>query len=126
MTSKWRKIVEKAATVNIEAQIAVLQETSERARHYFNAALGFMGLYVAVVALGYTSMWLHLGFILLVAAISVRYLQYKKILELAENIVLGDPPLTLKDKIKEHEDLLGDLIIMFLAMIVALIVALRL
>ena len=123
--SRWSKIIEKSATLSKEIQVSILQETSEKARHHFNTTIAFLGLYVAVLALGYTSILLHIAFLLLLTATLTRYFYYRKLLGLVENITLGDPPLKLAEKIKDNAELIGDLAIIALLLLIAWIIALK-
>ncbi|RLE87653.1 MAG: hypothetical protein DRN04_17930 [Thermoprotei archaeon] len=123
MSSKWRRIAEKCAVEKEEElRLVALQELSEKARHCANIVLGLLGLYLAVVSLGLNNTWTHVSFAATILVAFYKYFKWRKLLEFVEDIVAGDPPVKLIEKLKEHEDMVTDIAIMVLLYITALLI----
>ncbi len=92
----WRRIVEKAGS-RPEVALALVPEAAERARHWFNVALAFAGLFLGAAALGWARPALCLSFAAAVADSLRRAWRWRSILKRLEEIVAGDPVMGLRE-----------------------------
>lgn len=99
----WEKLVEKAEK-DREVALALFTELSEKVRHLQNLMVGVAGLYLAVLALGFASLLLHVAVALLIAGLLRRMRKWRMLLTRVENIVSGDPVMSLRKWLDRYGD----------------------
>jgi len=121
---QWRKLVEKSTVPEEkELRLTLLQELSERTRHYLNLMLGLTGLYLALLSLKYNYPWIHLGFLSTITISLYKYIKWKRLLNFLEENIARDPLMKITEKIRKHEDTITDLLLVAILLAIALAMA---
>ena len=94
---KWKKIVDKGER---ELLLASLTEVAEKMRFNANLAVAFIGLYLALLALGVRHIIVDGVSLFCSAAALFRAERWRKVLSRIEDILSEDPAMGLADLIR--------------------------